>query len=150
MEFRMETDLPHPPERVWPVMMDIARIAACIPGCEQVEERATLAEYSAVMKQKVGPFKLEVPTQITVEDYREPDFVRAKGHGVDKFTRTMLDVGLDVALARLDGAACKLSVHATLQVAGRLASLGHSIIRKRAEENFAEFEKRFLAELETL
>ena len=70
MEFRMEAALPHPPQRVWPVMVDIARIASCIPGCEQVEERKHLADYTAVMKQKIGPFKLEVPAQITVEEHQ--------------------------------------------------------------------------------
>ena len=33
--------------------------------------------------------------------------------------------------------------------AGRLASLGYSIIKKKAEENFAQFEARFRKELET-
>ena len=40
-----------------------------------------------------------------------------------------------------------LIVDAGLSVAGRLASLGHSIIRKRAEENFAEFNQRLKAEI---
>jgi len=150
MDFHMAADLPHPPDRVWPVMLDIARIAACIPGCEQVEERAHLAEYSAVMKQKLGPFKLEVPAQILVEEHREPNLVRARASGVDKITRTTLGVQLEVALTPMEGAACRLSVQASLQVAGRLASLGHSIIKKRAEENFAEFERRFRAELEAI
>ena len=59
-----------------------------------------------------------------------------------------------LALAVWQGAA--LLVHAPillpspLQVAGRLASLGYSVIKKRADENFAEFERRFLAQLEAL
>ena len=150
MEFHMAADLPHAPERVWPVMLDIKRIAGCIPGCEQVEEHAHLAEYSALMKQKLGPFKLEVPAQIFVEEHREPSLVRARASGKDKLTRTTLDVTLNVALTPVDTKSCRLSVEATLQVAGRLASLGHSIIKKRAEENFAEFERRFRAELETI
>ena len=44
----------------------------------------------------------------------------------------------------------RLVVHAELQVAGRLASLGYSIIKKKADENFAEFERRFLAELDAI
>lgn len=150
MEFHMAAELPHAPERVWPVMLDIARLAGCIPGCEQVEEHAHLSEYSALMKQKLGPFKLEVPAQIIVEEHREPSLVRARASGKDKLTRTTLDVTLNVALTPLDTNSCRLSVDATLQVAGRLASLGHSVIKKRAEENFAEFERRFRAELETI
>ena len=150
MEFRMEAELPHPPERVWLVMVDIARIASCIPGCEQVEERERLARYDALLKQRIGPFKLEVPAKITVEEHREPSLVRARASGADKFTRTTLGVELEVVLAPLDGAGCTLSVHARLQVAGRLASLGYSTIKKKAEENFIEFERRFRGELEAI
>ena len=32
-------------------------------------------------------------------------------------------------------------------MAGRLASLGYAVIRKRAEENFAEFNQRLNAEI---
>jgi len=150
MEFQMAADLSRPPEQVWPVMVDIARIAGCIPGCEKVEEREHLADYSAVMKQKLGPFKIEVPATITVEEHQEPQLVRACATGMDKLTRTTFRVELEVKLAPLDSQGCRLAVVANLQVAGRLASLGHSVIKKRAEENFAEFERRFRAELETI
>ncbi len=101
------------------------------------------------MKQKIGPFKLEVPAEITVEEYIEPDFVRARAFGKDKFTGTTLDVVFNVRLAQLE-AGSRLEVGATLQVAGRLASLGFSIIKKKAEENFAKFEIRFREELGTI
>jgi uncharacterized protein len=149
MDFRMEAELPNAPAQVWLVMLDIGRIAACIPGCEQFEEREKLKLYSAVMKQKIGPFRLEVPSEIVVEDYGEPDFVRARAFGKDKITGTTLDVVFDVRLAPSD-AGSRLSVNATLQVAGRLASLGYAIIKKKAEENFAQFEVRFRRELETI
>ena len=149
MDFRMEAELPAAPAQVWPVMLDIGRIAGCIPGCEQIEERETLKLYSAVMKQKIGPFKLEVPAEIVVEEFAEPDFVRARAFGKDKVTGTTLEVILDVRLSPSESGSL-LVVNATLQVAGRLASLGHSIIKKKAEENFAQFEVRFRQELETI
>jgi uncharacterized protein len=149
MDFRMEVALPKPPTQVWLVMVDIGRIASCIPGCEQIEEREKLKLYGAVMKQKVGPFKLEVPAEIVVEDHQEPSFVRAHAFGKDKFTGTTMDVVLNVGLTPLDGGS-RLEVSASLQIAGRLASLGHSIIKKKAEENFTHFEARFRTELEAI
>jgi carbon monoxide dehydrogenase subunit G len=149
MDFRMDAELPNAPARVWPVMVDIGRIAGCIPGLEQIQEHEKLKRYSAVMKQKIGPFKLEVPAEITVAGYMEPDFVRARAFGKDKFTGTTMDVVLHVRLAP-SGDGSRLGVEATLQVAGRLASLGYSVIKKKAEENFAEFENRFRTELELI
>lgn len=144
----MEAELPTAQDRVWLVMVDIGRIAGCIPGLEKIEERERLKLYSATMKQKVGPFKLEVPAEIVVEEHQEPDFVRARAFGKDKFTGTIFNVLLSVQLAPSGDSASKLTVEATLQVAGRLASLGYSVIKKKAEENFAQFETRLRGELE--
>jgi carbon monoxide dehydrogenase subunit G len=150
MEFRMEAELPSSPAQVWLVMVDIGRMASCIPGCEQIEEREKLKLYSAVMKQKIGPFKLEVPAEIVVEEHQEPRHVRARAFGKDKITGTTLDIILNVELTPSAETGSRLDVHATLQVAGRLASLGYSIIKKKAEENFALFEARFRTQLETI
>lgn len=150
MDFRMEASLPSAPGDVWLVMVDIARIAGCIPGCEQIEEHEKLKLYRAVLKQKIGPFKLEVPAEIVVDEYQEPNFVRARAVGKDKFTGTILTVNLDVKLAPEEANGSRLGVDADLQVAGRLASLGYSIIKKKAEENFAVFEQHLRAELEKI
>jgi carbon monoxide dehydrogenase subunit G len=147
MEFNLSTDLSTPPEAVWPVLLDVRRIAACIPGCEQVEELAALAQYKAVMKQKLGPFRLEVPAEIFVDEVMPPQCVRAHATGRDKYTGTTFTVSLSVVLAPAAPGGSTLTVDAGLKVAGRLASLGYSVIRKRAEENFAEFNQRLNAEI---
>lgn len=150
MDFKMEAVLPSSPADVWLVMVDIGRIAACIPGCEQIEEQEKLKLYRAVLKQKIGPFKLEVPAEIVVDEYEEPNFVRARAIGKDKFTGTTLTVNLEVKLGLEGETGSRLGVDADLQVAGRLASLGYSIIKKKAEENFALFDERLRAELEKI
>ncbi len=42
--------------------------SACIPGCENVEEIELFAIYKAMVKQKIGPFPVEVPADIVVDD----------------------------------------------------------------------------------
>lgn len=150
MDFTMEVALPETPEHVWAVMMDVPRIASCIPGCENVQEEARLERYSATLKQKIGPFKLEVPAEIKVDNYEAPRSLKAQASGVDKLTRTKLAVVFDVTLTPIEPASCQFSISAQLQVAGKLASLGYSLIKKKAEENFAEFEKRIRAQLEAI
>ena len=144
----MQAELPRSPEAVWQVMVDIPRIASCVPGCEQVTERARLSEYDAVLKQRIGPFRLEVPAQIVIADYAEPTALQARASGMDKLTRTKLAATLAIRLEPITNASCRLSVAAELSISGKLASLGHAIIKKKAEENFAEFQRRLLAELE--
>jgi carbon monoxide dehydrogenase subunit G len=154
----MDTVLSAQPEAIWPIFFDVGRIAGLIPGCEQVEEKELLALYAAVMRQKIGPFKLEVPAEIRVEELLAPLRVRARAKGRDKFTGTTLDVLLEVGLERLDvsiapvdagagGGGTRLTVASTMLVAGRLASLGYPVVKRKAEEIFVEFERRLRAEL---
>ncbi len=145
MDFAMSMELPREPAVVWPILLDFRRVAACIPGCEQVEELVELSHYKAVLKQKVGPFKLEVPAEIFIEELRAPEFVRARATGRDKFTGTTFSVALEVSLQAEPATA--LNVQAGLQVAGRLASLGYSVIRKKADENFAAFSAQLKQEV---
>jgi carbon monoxide dehydrogenase subunit G len=147
MNFHMDLALPAPRETIWPIFFDVARIASLIPGCEQVEEIEPLSLYSAVMKQKIGPFKLEVPTEVRVEELVAPERVRSRARGRDKFTGTTLDVLLDVVLAPAEDNSTRLTVDSTMQVAGRLAALGYPVVKKKTEEIFVEFEKRLRAEL---
>jgi carbon monoxide dehydrogenase subunit G len=147
MQFDLATEIPSAPESIWPVLLDVRRIAACIPGCERVEELAPLAHYKALMKQKVGPFRVEVPAEIFVEELTAPQRVRARATGRDKYTGTSFSVTLAVNLTAVDGGRSTLSVGAELTVAGRLAALGYAVIRKRAEETFAEFNQRLNAEI---
>jgi len=150
MEFQMEVTLPETPEHVWSVMVDVPRIASCIPGCENVQEVERLQSYSAVLKQKIGPFKLEVPAEVKVDGYEEPHFLKAHASGVDKLTRTKLSVVFDVTLTAVNQNETRFAISAELQVAGKLASLGYGLIKKKAEENFAEFEKRIRQQLEAI
>lgn len=150
MDFRIDAVLPATASQLWAIFFDVQRVAALIPGCENVVEVEKLKEFSAVLKQKIGPFKLEVPTRITIDSYDLKRQVSLKAAGSDKFTGTTIDVGMDVTLEEQpedDSVSCKLGVSATMQVAGRLASLGYPIVRKRSEELFAEFERRLRAEI---
>jgi len=145
--FRMEMSLSTPPERLWAILTDVPAISGCIPGCEEVEEEAPLATYRARMRQKIGPFRVDIPAEITVTEVRVARRIATRATGRDRLTGTRMAVTLDVDLAA-QGVGTALAVAAELEVQGRLASLGQALIRRRAEENFAEFDRRLRALLE--
>jgi carbon monoxide dehydrogenase subunit G len=150
MDFKIDAELPATAAQLWAIFFDVRRVATLIPGCEDVVEVEPLKAFSAVMKQKIGPFKLEVPTRITIESHVPQSQVALKAAGRDTLTGTTIDVHMDVGLDEQStggAVSCKLAVSASMQVAGRLASLGYPIVRKRSEELFAEFERRLRAEL---
>jgi len=148
VNFRIDAVLPASPTSIWPVFFDLGRVAALIPGCENVEELIPLASYSAVMNQKIGPFKMSVPTQIAVDRIEEPSHVTLRASGRDKFTGTTLAVLLSVDLEAAAQGGTRLEINSEIQIAGRLASLGFPVVKKKSEQLFAEFEKRLRAELE--
>ena len=147
MDFTEEIDVATDRGDVWTALVDFRRIAACVPGCEDVEELEPLARYRAVMKQRVGPFRVEAPLDITVDEMRAPESIRARAQGRDRLTGTSINATLRVTLAPL-GTGARLAFSTDLQVTGRLATLGYAVIRKRAEESFAEFARRLRASLE--
>lgn len=147
MNFRIDADLPASPQALWAVFFDVRRVAQLIPGCDEVVETAPQRAYAAMMRQKIGPFRIDVPTTIAVEEREEPQRVKLHACGRDRVTGTTLDVRLAVALEALPGVGTRLGVEATLQVAGRLASLGYPVVKKKSEELFSEFERRLRAEL---
>ena len=59
MEFENTLDLPLPLEQAWPLLLDIKRIAGCIPGAELtgvVDERT----YKGRVAVKLGPVALSL------------------------------------------------------------------------------------------
>lgn len=148
MQFRVEASIPRAAREVWAVLVDIPKIAGCIPGCEDVLERARLVDYSAVLKQKLGPFKVALPATIAVQEVREPNWIQALASGVERFTGTRIDVTLRMDLRDTEPGQSHMVAECDMQVAGKLASLGYAVIKKKAEENFAEFRARLLKVLE--
>ena len=147
MEFNFSSEISTPRDVIWAVLIDVRRVAACIPGCEEVVELLRLSHYTAVLKQKLGPFRLEVPAEIHVEDICEYKHIRLNASGRDKFTGTTFAVKFAVLLEGANDSETTLTFDAALNVAGRLASLGYPVIRKQAEKNFTEFNERLRAEI---
>lgn len=141
MEFKMSMVVPATPTELWSTLLDVPRISACIPGCESVEEIERLATYKAIVKQKIGVFKVEVPADIVVESITEPSHVRTRATGRDKFTGTRLAVVLDVTVTP-EEAGSTFAVDAKVDVQGRLATMGFGVIKRRVDQNFEEFERK--------
>lgn len=150
MEFKIDATLPTTASALWQIFFDVQRVAILIPGCEDVQEIERLQQYSAVMRQKIGPFKLEMPSRIVIESHEPERSLVLYASGSDQRTGTAIDVRMHIAMqeqASSEGVQCQLGVQASLLVTGRLASLGYPIVKKRSEELFLEFERRLRAQL---
>lgn len=147
MDFQLETVIPRSTKEVWDVLTDIPRVAKCIPGAENIVEKERLSSYSAVLKQQLGPFRLNVPAEIVVTELVESKLLKANAEGRDKTTGTQIKMVLSVALESNSTQSSRLIISSQMEVAGRLATLGYPVIKRKADENFNEFQRRLLEEL---
>jgi len=126
MEFDNTFEVPLPPAEAWPVLMDIRRIAPCMPGAqltEVVDERT----YKGNIGVRLGPVALTFAGTVNFEEIDDANrTARVKAQGTDAKGRG----GANAAAAfRLEpaGAGSKVLVHTDLTLSGAVAQYGRGV-----------------------
>jgi carbon monoxide dehydrogenase subunit G len=138
MRFENQIGISAPREKVWQFIWDVDQFIACVPGCRDAKTVEQGKAYSATMVEKVGPFRVEFPMRIEVEQSEPMSYIKARASGSDGRIASHLKVELEVNLKE-EGDGTQLSFAASVDVLGKLATLGHSMIKRRADQVMAEF-----------
>ena len=147
MQFQKEVEILAPREKVWRFIWDVDRFIACVPGCKQAKTIEEGKRYAATMVEKVGPFKVEFPTTIEVLEREELTRIKAQASGADNKIGSRMKLDLDVNL-REQGDKTVLGFVAGVDILGKLAALGHGIIKRKADQVLDEFAQAVKAKLE--
>ena len=147
MQFEKEVEILAPREKVWNFIWDVNRFIACVPGCKEAKTIEEGKKYSATMIEKVGPFKVEFPTSIEVLERQELTHIRAQASGADNKIGSRMKLDLDVSLREQDGKTIVKFV-AGVDILGKLAALGHGIIKRKADQVLDEFAQAVKKNLE--
>jgi carbon monoxide dehydrogenase subunit G len=99
------------------------------------------------MTEKVGPFRVEFPTTIEVLERNELTHIKAQATGADNKIGSRMKLSLDVNL-REQGESTVLAFVAGVDILGKLAALGHSIIKRKADQVLDEFARSVKTRLE--
>ena len=142
-----EVTIAAPPQRVWDFLWDVPRLAACIPGAKDVRTVEDGKRYTAVVSEKVGPFRVSFPLQIDVLEVEAPTRLRARAGGRDAAVDGIVKVELDVSLAPAAGGTV-LHLVADINVLGKLGTLGHSVIVRKGADIVDRFAAAVRAQLE--
>lgn len=147
MQFQKEVEILAPREKVWQFIWDVDRFIACVPGCKEAKTVEEGKRYTATMVEKVGPFKVEFPTNIEVLEREELTRIKAQASGADNKIGSRMKLDLDVQL-REQGNQTVLSFVAGVDILGKLAALGHGIIKRKADQVLDEFAQAVKKKLE--
>ena len=138
MQFQKDVEIRAPREKVWNFIWDVDRFISCLPGCKDAKTIEAGKRYSATMVEKVGAFKVEFPTTIEVLETEKLTRIKAQAAGTDNKISSRMKVELEVIL-KGEGESTSLSFVAGVDIVGKLAALGHGIIKRKADQVLDEF-----------
>ena len=147
MEFKQEITVAAPRKKVWDFIWQVEEFAACVPGVKDVE-KIDDATYGVRVEQKVSFLKASFQLQINIEEVRAPEYIRTAGEGKDSKIAASLRQKNEVTLEAVSENETKVRFDSSVDVFGKLGSLGFSVIKNQANKIFAEFAKNVKEKME--
>ena len=138
-------DLPvdAPIAEVWKLLRDTPQLTGLLPGVESVRPLPETGEpgaeaYAAKATDRIGPFKVSLNLEVRIVEACEPSLLRAGIKGADAMGLTRVTGTMQISLAATS-AGTQMHFEASIEVLGKLATLGAVPIRRRTTQSFAEF-----------
>ena len=119
-------------ERLWDFLMDVPRVARCIPGAEVIE-RDGENRYRGILTVQVGPVRLALGGTLILEEQDRNGWqasmrAEASDRGAGGGIRARMTARLTPADAGTD-----LVVETDLAVLGKIGEFGQPLIKKKAD-----------------
>jgi carbon monoxide dehydrogenase subunit G len=148
LEFDNSFEVPLPPAEAWAVLMDIRRIAPCMPGAEltDVVDQNT---YKGKISVRLGPVALAFAGVVRFEEIDNANrTARVKAQGSDAKGRGAANAAASFRLEPA-GAGSKVLVHTDLALSGAVAQYGRGvgIIQATAAQIMGQFADNLKAQL---
>lgn len=138
MKFENVFTVQAPIQEVWQTLMDVQRVAPCMPGAEVLEQVGENA-YKVAVKVKIGPISMTYRGQVEIVE-RDDQAGRATMRAKAKEARGQgtADARINMSLAEQpDGT--HATIETEVQLSGRAAAMGRGVIGDVAEKLIASF-----------
>jgi len=148
VEFDNTLEVPLPPGDAWKVLLDIRRIATCIPGAELtevVDERT----YKGQVAVRLGPVALSLVGQARLVEIDQANRrVRVKAQGSDPKGRGSTDSSIEFRLEPA-GTGTRVLIHSDVRLAGSIAQYGRGsgMIQSVASQLIGQFGEALKAQI---
>jgi len=144
LNFQYRFRLPVPVEQAWPILLDLRRVAPCMPGASI--ESGEGDAYVGRMKVKLGPIEMAYRGDLAFIE-RDDAAHRLKVEGVGKEIRGGGGAKAVVTIVATPlGGACEVAIDSDYTLSGRAAQFGTGMI----DEIGAKLMKEFVTRLERL
>ncbi len=132
-EFRVDV----PVEEAWRVLLDVERIAPCMPGAQLQEVEGD--EFRGIVKVKVGPITAQykgAARLAEVDDANHRAVIRAEGRD----TRGQGNASATVTAAlEPDGEGTRVRIDSDVTITGKVAQFGRGVIADVSSKLLAQF-----------
>ena len=138
-EFHREVVINLSRPQAWATLLDVEVVAGWVGLVGEVKEVAPLSRYQAVLSDRVGPFRLRADLDIRIKGVEEESQVVLEAEGEDRQVRSRIRVDLALRLFEREDGATSVRIEGRYEVTGRVATLGASLIRHKADTILDEF-----------
>lgn len=135
------------PAEVWALLMDPQRLAALVPGVEEVTQIDDHT-FDGTISATVGPMSGKFVLRATIVDSVPPGELTARVQGSDSVTKSVLESDVVMTLAETAAGATDFSYRTSINIKGRLAILGEMVLRATTSLMLEEFGKRLQREFQ--
>jgi carbon monoxide dehydrogenase subunit G len=138
-----------PPDDVYRLMLDVEKVAPCIPGAH-VTGRRDDGSYDADVKVKLGPVSMTYRGNVAVEEHDDAERtakLRAKAN--EARGQGTAQAAMSMSVAPGDEGGSHVAVSTDLLVSGRVAQMGQGIMQDVATRMIGEMARNMEAMLTT-
>lgn len=126
-------------DTTWDLVMDIPRVATCIPGVNNVTPAGD-DKFDAVMEVRIGPMRLNFSGTILVVDQdRQKGEARFRVEAADRRLGGSIRAEMTMQLNPLSETQTELSIESDVAFMGKLGELGQPLIRRKAGNTLEDF-----------
>ena len=144
--FTHECVIPVERERLWDFLMDVPKVARCVPGVETVETLGA-SVYKGSLRVQVGPIRLSLQGTMTVEEQDRAAWqARMRAEANDRRVGGGIRARMSLTLAPGLGGT-RLRIETDLAILGRIGEFGQPVIKKKADAFLDEFARNLGAAL---
>lgn len=126
-------------DEAWAILTDPDQVVSWVNIIHSIQEVERLKRYTAVLEDKVGPFRLRADLAIDVAVPVDGEVVTVSASGRDRAVNSQIKIEAELQLTKNADAGSTISLKGYYVVSGRVATMGAGIVRKKGEIAIDEF-----------